>query len=101
MDRASELCQLGSTYGTLQQNLCQMLSSDQKKYHFAVCTELKEQAENNPNFISTIITGDESWVSGYLGTTQAVVSVEDSNLTVTEESTTSSEQCQIGVGLFF
>ena len=31
----------------------------------------------------------------------AVVSVEDSNFTVTEESTTSSEQCQIDVGFVF
>jgi len=37
-----------------------LLSSDQKKYRIAVCIELKEQAENDPNFISTIITGDES-----------------------------------------
>jgi archaeosine-15-forming tRNA-guanine transglycosylase len=64
-----------------------MLSSDQKKYRFAVCTELKEQAENNPNFVSTIITGDGSWVQPR--DEAAVVSVEDSNLTVTEESTTS------------
>jgi hypothetical protein len=42
-----------------------VLSSDQKEYHIAVCTELKEWAENNPNFIANIITGDESWVFGY------------------------------------
>ena len=40
-----------------------LLSGDQKKYHIAVCAELKEQAEN-PNFISDIITDDESWVLG-------------------------------------
>jgi len=41
------------------------LSSDQKEYHISVCTELKEQAENDPNFISNIIIDDESWVFGY------------------------------------
>jgi hypothetical protein len=35
--------------------------NDQNEYCIAVCTELKEQAENDPNFI----TGDESWVFGY------------------------------------
>jgi hypothetical protein len=38
---------------------------DQKEHRIAVCTELKEQAENDPNFISNIITGDETWVFGY------------------------------------
>ena len=42
-----------------------LLSSDQKEYHIAVCTELKEWAENYPNFISNINTGDKSWVFGY------------------------------------
>jgi hypothetical protein len=36
-----------------------LLSSDQKEYHIAVRTELKEQAKNDPNCISTIITGEE------------------------------------------
>jgi hypothetical protein len=45
--------------------LPRLLSNDQKEYHIAVCTELKEQAENNSYFISNIITGDAYWVSGY------------------------------------
>jgi hypothetical protein len=40
-----------------------LLSGDQKEYRISVCTELK--AENDPNFISNIIIGDESWVFGY------------------------------------
>jgi hypothetical protein len=36
-----------------------------KEYCIAVCTDLKEQAEYNPTFISNIITGDKSWVFGY------------------------------------
>jgi hypothetical protein len=35
-----------------------LMSSDQNEYCIAVCTELKEKAENNPNFISNIIIGD-------------------------------------------
>ena len=42
-----------------------LLSSDQKEYCIAVSTELKKQTENDPNFISTIITGDKSWVFGH------------------------------------
>jgi hypothetical protein len=42
-----------------------LLSNDQKEHHIAVCCELKEQTENDPNFISIIITGDESWVYRY------------------------------------
>jgi hypothetical protein len=41
-----------------------LLSNDQKEHCVAVCSEIKEQTENDPNFISTIITGDESWVYG-------------------------------------
>jgi hypothetical protein len=42
-----------------------LLSNDQKKCCIAICSVFKEQMENNPNFISAIITGDESWVYGY------------------------------------
>jgi histone-lysine N-methyltransferase SETMAR len=42
-----------------------LLSNDQKEHCVAICPELKEQIENDPVFISTIITGDESWVYGY------------------------------------
>jgi hypothetical protein len=63
------------SYGTCQRILSQelnmqliamkfvptLLSSDQKAHYF----ELKEQTEYEPNFVSTIITGDESWIYGY------------------------------------
>jgi hypothetical protein len=42
-----------------------LLSNDQKEHRVAVCSELKEQTENDPNFTSAIITGDESLVYGY------------------------------------
>jgi len=65
-----------------------LMSSDQNKY-IAVGTELEEQAENDPSYISNILgvgvrSQDEA----------AAVSLEDSNFTTTEESTTRSEQCQ-------
>jgi len=47
---------------TAAKSVLRLLSSE---YRILVCNELKEKAENNPNFISTIITGDESWVFGY------------------------------------
>jgi len=49
----------------MQQNLTRLLGSDQQEQRIAFCIELKEQSENNSNFISTIITGDESWVFGH------------------------------------
>jgi hypothetical protein len=37
-----------------------VLSIDQKEHGVAVCSELKEQTEKDANFISTVISGDES-----------------------------------------
>jgi hypothetical protein len=46
--------------------MCQgLLSDDQKACHVSVCMELKQQARDDPNFISKIMTGDEKWVYGY------------------------------------
>jgi histone-lysine N-methyltransferase SETMAR len=42
-----------------------LLSDDQKTHCVSVCRELKQQASDNPIFISNIITGDETWVHGY------------------------------------
>ena len=41
-----------------------LLSEDQKANHFDVCCELKDQLETDPDFLSKIITGDESWCYG-------------------------------------
>jgi hypothetical protein len=38
------------------------LTNDQKQWHVHVCLELWEKANRDPTFISTIITGDESWI---------------------------------------
>jgi len=65
-------------YGTIQRILAdnlnmrrisarfvpRQLSDDQKVLRVSVCRELKQQARDDPNFISNI-TGDETWVCGY------------------------------------
>ena len=70
---------VGLSYGTVQcilvDNLnmrCisaryvpRLLSNDQKAHRVSVCRELKQQASDDPNFISNIITGNETWVYGY------------------------------------
>jgi hypothetical protein len=42
-----------------------LLSDDQKALRVSVCRDLKQQARDDTNFISNIITGDEAWVYGY------------------------------------
>jgi len=42
-----------------------LLSNDQKAICDSACWELKQQARDDPNFISSIITGHETWVYGY------------------------------------
>jgi hypothetical protein len=75
-----------------------LLSKGQKEHCIAVCSELEEHTENEPHFISTIITADESWVYGYDRDEAAIISVEDSKFTATQGS---SKQCQNNVDLFF
>jgi hypothetical protein len=65
MDCVSEFCLTSSVCSTAVKFVPGLLINDQKEQHFAVCSELKEQIRNLPNFISTINIGDESWVYGY------------------------------------
>ena len=39
-----------------------LLTAEQKDDSVSVCTDLREHAQNDPNFMSSVITGDESWV---------------------------------------
>jgi hypothetical protein len=39
-----------------------LLSDDKKAHRVSVWRELKQQAVDDPNFIFSIITGDETWV---------------------------------------
>jgi len=42
-----------------------LLSEDQRANHLDVCREMKDQLKTDPDFLSKIITGDESWCYGY------------------------------------
>jgi len=42
-----------------------LLTADQKDDRVSICTDLRERAQNDLNFTSSIITGVESWVCGY------------------------------------
>ena len=42
-----------------------VLSVDQKQQRLDVCLDLKENAANDPSFLSNVITGDETWVYVY------------------------------------
>ena len=61
MECASEFCQMSSTRGAMQQNMCQDWWAVSK----GIMHCCLHWAENSPNFISIIITGDESGVFGY------------------------------------
>ena len=41
------------------------LTAEQKDDQVSICTDLHDQAQNDPNFVSSVITGDERWVYGY------------------------------------
>ena len=75
-----DICEIvGLSYGTvlsiLTENLNmrrisarfvpRLLSDDQKALRVSACRELKQQARDDPNFTSNIITGDETWVYVY------------------------------------
>ena len=42
-----------------------LLSEDRRANHLDVCREMKDQLKYDPDFLSKIITGDESWCYGY------------------------------------
>jgi len=69
----------GTAFGTCQKILTEdlqmrrmsvkfvpcLLMAEQKDERVSICTDLREWAQNDPNFMSSVITGDESWVYGY------------------------------------
>ena len=74
------VCEIvGLSYGTAECNLAdnlnmkhisarfvpRLLSNNQKALRVSVCRELKQQTRDDPNFISNVIIGDETWVYGY------------------------------------
>jgi histone-lysine N-methyltransferase SETMAR len=75
-----DVCEtVGLSYATVQRILAEnlkmrrisakyvptLLNDNQKAHRVSVCSELKQQARDDANFISNIITGDETWVYGY------------------------------------
>jgi hypothetical protein len=42
-----------------------LLTNDQKQQHVNICLELWKKANEDPTFISWIITGDKNWIYGY------------------------------------
>lgn len=48
-----------------------LLNEDQKHARVQTCLELQESARTDPDFIHSIITGDETWVFGYDPETKA------------------------------
>lgn len=75
-----DLCVIvGLSYGTVQRILSdilnmrriaakfvpRLLNEEQKEHRVDVCFQLKEQARKDPDFISKVVTGDESWFYGY------------------------------------
>ena len=42
-----------------------LLTEDQRNSRLTVCQDLKRERENDPDFLSRVITGDESWCYGY------------------------------------
>jgi len=38
-----------------------LLTAEQKDDRVSIRTDLRDQAQNDPNFMSSVITGDECW----------------------------------------
>jgi len=51
-----------------------LLTQDQKNTRLTLCQELKNQIESDTNFLSKVITGDESWCHGYNPETKQALS---------------------------
>jgi len=78
-----------------------LLTQDQKDTRLTLCQELENQIESDPNFLSEVITGDESWCYGYdPETKQASSQWKTPTSTETEISKTSEVKCE-NDALFF
>ena len=42
-----------------------LLTAERKDDRVSICTDLRDRAQNDPNFMSSVITDDECWVYGY------------------------------------
>ena len=42
-----------------------LLTEEQKSNHVNVCCDLQEELKNYPQFLTKVVTGDESWCYSY------------------------------------
>jgi hypothetical protein len=68
-----------------------LLTAEQKDDRVSVCTDLSDRAQNDPNLMSSVITGDECWVYRYDPETKQMSSQWS---TSTEESAAGEVQYQ-------
>ncbi|PNF21592.1 hypothetical protein B7P43_G12727 [Cryptotermes secundus] len=63
-----------SVHSILTEDLCmrvpakfvpKLLTMEQKQCRLEIAQDMLDNANSNPNFLNTVITGDESWVYGY------------------------------------
>ena len=67
-----------------------LMTSDQQAHRVQVCLDLLDHSENDKEFLSKIITGDESWVYGY----DVETKVQSSQWT-SKTSLRSKKACQV------
>jgi len=48
-----------------------LLTEDQKNNRFSVCYDLREQDGNDPQILSNVVTGNETWCYSYDPETKA------------------------------
>ena len=77
-----------------------LLSVDKKQQRLYVCLDLKENAANDPSFLSNVITGDETWVYAYDPETKTQSSQWKSPGHLDEEGKAIEKQHQVNVDLF-
>ena len=71
----------------------------QKQHQLEVSMELKEQG---PDFLSNVVTVDESWIYGYNHETKHQSSQKEAScFTLSEESAASEKQRQVSADLLF
>jgi histone-lysine N-methyltransferase SETMAR len=78
-----------------------LLSDDQKAVRVSVCRELKQQARDDPTFVSNIITGEKTWVYVYDPETKQQSSQWKSPNSTRPKKSSSSQQCYVHVDSFF
>ena len=71
-----------------------LLTEQQKELRKEISEDMLDLANHDPEFIETIITGDETLVYGYDPETQvSILAMEASGITTAKKSSASSQQC--------